>query len=402
MKFAIIGNGVAGINAARTLARSKPKATIDIYAEEPYPYYPRPRLLHLLAGEIQQEELYLYPKEWYEKRGIAVHLASKVMRIDPQRQQLALADGRQATYERLLLAMGSSPIRPPIKGLDRAEAFTLRSLDDALALSERARETQRAAVIGGGLLGLEAARALRELGLQVTVVELLPRLLPKQLDEEGSPILEKWIGALGIEVLLGSAVQEISRKGSAHHLTLKDGGSLEADLLLICAGATPNVQVAEEAGIEVQRGIVVDEYMRTSLPNIYAAGDVAQFEGRVYGIIPVALEQSRVASLNMSGQESVRYQGTLPATTLKVTRVDLTSIGVIEPRGEGYQELRKADEKKGVYKKLVLKEGRVVGAILLGDKKSAAPVSRLIMSEIEVSAYLDRLLDEDFDLKTLL
>jgi len=402
MKFGIIGNGVAGLNAARTLARSEPEATIDIYAEEPYLYYPRPRLLHLLAGEIQQEELYLYPKEWYEKRDIAVHLASKVMRIDPQRQRLTLADGRQATYERLLLAMGSSPIRPPIKGLDKAEAFTIRSLDDALAIRKRTREAQRAAVIGGGLLALEAAKALRGLGLQVTVVELLPRLLPKQLDKEGSLILERSIEALGIEVLLGSAVQEVSRKGSAHQLSLKDGGSLEADLLLICAGVTPNVQAAKEAGIEVQRGIVVDEHMRTSLPNIYAAGDVVQFEGRVYGIIPAALEQSRVAALNMSGQESVRYQGTLPATILKVATVDFTSVGVIEPRGEGYRELRKTDERRGLYKKLLLKEGRIVGAILLGDKKSVAPVSRLIKSGIDVSAYLDRLLDEDFDLKTLL
>ena len=209
------------------------------------------------------------------------------------------------------------------------------------------------------------------------------------------------IEAMGIEVASNASSQAILGDGLATGVLLQDGRRIEGDLILISAGVRCNVRLAQEAGLEVNRGVVVDEHLRTSADDIYAAGDVAEFQGRVYGIIPACLEQARVAAANMLGREQVEYQGTIPSNVLQVVGIDCASIGVVHPpEGGGYRELRKSEA--GVYKKLVLKDGRLVGAILLGDRKDVAPISRLIRAEADVSRYVERLLDDDFDWKGLL
>jgi nitrite reductase (NADH) large subunit len=421
MRFVIIGNGVAGVTAARVL--SDAGAEVEVYTGEAHHYYPRPRLQNFLAGEIELEELPLYPPAWYEKRGIVVHLGIDVAGLDPRMKRIALADGHEVAYDRLLLATGSRPFIPPIEGVDRAASsyvrsggvFTLRTIEDALAIKRRADGSKRAVVVGGGLLGLEAARALKVLGLEVIVLETEPHLLPHQLDAEGGALLKGLIGAMGIEVVLEASSQAILgdgtspltlRQGSGQALggiegglatgvLLQDGRVIEGDLILISAGVRCNVRLAQEAGLEVNRGVVVDEHLRTSAEDIYAAGDVAEFQGRVYGIIPAAIEQARAAARNMLGEETT-YHGTILSNTLQVMGIDCTSIGVVHPpEGAGYQELRKSEAR--VYKKLVLKDGRLVGAILLGDKKDAALIGRLIREETDVSRHVESLLDDDFD-----
>jgi len=393
MRFVIIGNGVAGITAARAL--SEAGAEVEVYTQEAHHYYPRPRLHEFLTGEIELEELPFYPPAWYEKQGITVHLEAEVVRLDPMGRRIALTDGREALYDRLLLATGSHPFVPPIEGVDKAGVFTIRTIEDALALKKWTKEAKRAVVVGGGLLGLEAARAFMVLGLGVTVLEQGPYLLSRQLDAEGGTLMRELIEAMGIEVVLEASSQAILGDGQASGAILQDGRRIEGDLILVSAGIRCNVRLAQEAGLEVNRGVVVDEHLRTSAEDIYAAGDVAEFQGRVYGIIPAAIEQARAAARNMLGEEAA-YQGTIPSNTLQVVGIDCTSIGVVHPpEGEGYQELRKSEAR--VYKKLVLKDGRLVGAILLGDKKDAVPISRLIHSEVVVSRYVERLLDEDFD-----
>ena len=403
----IIGNGVAGITAARALSGSGNE--VEIYTQETHHYYPRPRLQSFLAGEIELEELPLYPPAWYEKRGIAVRLGVEVVELDPTAKRITLADGRQVAYDRLLLATGSRPFVPPIEGLDKAASshvrsggvFSLRTIEDALAIRERAKSTKRAVVVGCGLLGLEAARALMVLGLEVTVLERGPYPLQRQLDAEGGALMGELIEAMGIEVVSNASSQAILGDGLATGVLLQDGRRIEGDLILISAGVRCNVGLAQEAGLEVSRGVVVDEHLRTSADDIYAAGDVAEFRDRVYGIIPACLEQARVAAVNMLGREQAEYQGTISSNTLQVVGVDCTSIGIVHPpEGEGYQELRKSEA--GVYKKLVLKDGRLVGAILLGDRKDVAPISRLIRAEADVSRYAERLLQDDFDWKELL
>lgn len=422
----IIGNGVAGITAARALSAALPPnpstglragvggiegggVEVEIYTQETHHYYPRPRLQSFLAGEIELEELPLYPPAWYEKRGIAVHLGVEVVELDPTAKRITLADGRQVAYDRLLLATGSRPFVPPIEGLDKAASshvrsggvFTLRTIEDALAIKRWAEGAKRAVVVGCGLLGLEAARALTGLGLEVTVLERGPYPLQRQLDAEGGALMRELIGAMGIEVVSNASSQAILGDGLTTGVLLQDGRRIEGDLILISAGVRCNVRLAQEAGLEVNRGVVVDEHLRTSADDIYAAGDVAEFRGRVYGIIPAALEQARVAAVNMLGREQAEYQGTIPSNVLQVVGIDCASIGVVHPEeDEGCQELRKS--RAGVYKKLVLKDGRLVGAILLGDRKDVAPINRLIRMGTDVSRYAERLLDDDFDWKGLL
>jgi nitrite reductase (NADH) large subunit len=414
MTFVIIGNGVAGITAARYL--SEAGAEVEVYAQEAHHYYPRPRLQKFLAGEIELEELPLYPPAWYEKRGISVHLGIEVVELDPRAKRIALAactersrsNGRQVPYDRLLLATGSRPFVLPIEGVDKGGVFTYRTIEDALAikrwacpeLGRRAEGAERAVIVGGGLLGLEAARALTELGLGVIVLERGPYPLQRQLDAEGGALLRELIAAMGIEVVLEASSQAILGDGQATGVLLEDGRRIEGELILISAGVRCNVRLAQEAGLEVNRGVVVDEHLCTSAEDIYAAGDVAEFQGQVYGIIPACLEQAKVAALNMLG-EGVAYEGTIPSNTLQVVGIDCTSIGVIHPpEDEGYQEFRKAEG--GVYKKLVLKDGRLVGAILLGNRKDVVPISQLIRRGADVSLYAGRLLDDDFDWKRLL
>lgn len=398
-RFVIIGNGVAGVTAARAV--SEGGAEVEIYTQEAHHYYPRPRLQRFLAGEIELEGLYFYPPAWYEKRDIAVYLGVEVVGLDPGRKRIALADGREVPYDRLLLATGSRPFIPTIEGVDKDGVFTLRTIQDALAIKKWVEGAKRALVVGGGLLGLEAARALSVLGLEVTVLELEPYLLRRQLDAEGGALMRELIGAMGIEVVLEASSQAILGDGQATGVLLQDRRRIEGDLILISTGVRCNVRLAQEAGLEVNRGVVVDEHLRTSAEDIYAAGDVAEFRGRVYGIIPASLEQARAAAANMLGREQTEYGGTIPSNTLQVVGIDCASTGVVHPEeDEGYQELRKSEA--GVYKKLVLKDGRLVGAILLGDGKDVAPISRLIRMGTDVSRHVERLLDEDFNWKRLL
>jgi len=417
MKFVIIGNGVAGVTAARAL--SEAGAEVEVYTQEVHHYYPRPRLQEFLTGEIELEELPFYPPAWYEERDISVYLRAEVVGLDPAWKRINLTDGRQVLYDRLLLATGSRPFVPPIEGVGQDGVFTLRTVEDALAIKKWAAGAKRAVVVGGGLLGLEAARVLMALGLGVAVLEQGPYLLSRQLDAEGGTLLRELIEAMGIEVVLEASSQAILGDGTsplppsipptlggrgagglASGVLLQDGRRIEGDLILISAGVRCNVRLAQEAGLEVKRGVVVDEHLRTSAEDIYAAGDVAEFRGRAYGIIPAAIEQARAAARNMLGEE-VAYEGTIPSNTLQVMGIDCTSIGVVNPpAGEGYQELRKSEG--GVYKKLVLQEGRLVGAILLGDKKDIGPISRLVKVGSDVSRYAERLLDGDFNWKKLL
>ncbi len=407
MRFVVIGNGVAGITAARAL--SDAKVEVEVYTQEAHHYYPRPRLQSFLAGELELEQLPLYPPAWYEKRGITVHLGVEVVELDPRAKQIALADGREVPYGRLLLATGSQPFIPSIEGVDKAASsiirsggvFTLRTIEDALAIKRWAEGAKRAVVIGGGLLGLEAARALRAQGLEATVLEQDTYLLSRQLDAQGGALMRELMGNMGIEVALNASSRAILGDGQASGVLLEDGRRIEGDLILISAGVRCNVMLAQEAGLEVNRGVVVDEHLRTSAEDIYAAGDVAEFQGQVYGIIPAGLEQARVAAANMLEREQTEYQGTVPSTILKVVGIDCASIGMVHPPGDEHcQELRKSEA--GIYKKLVLKDGRLVGAILLGDKEDVAPISRLIRMGTDVSRYAERLLDDDFDWKGLL
>ncbi len=410
MKHVIVGNGVAGVTAAQTVVRADPSAEVHIFGAEPYPYYRRPLLWEFIAGQIEQEALYFRPPDWYAERGIQLHLGARVVGLDAVDHHLALADGSHATYDRLLLATGGHPFIPPCEGTDKEGVFTLRTLDDALAIKAYARRasTSTAAVIGGGLLGLETARALHSAGLEVTVVEFFPYLLPRQLDVEGAEVLQSLLEAQGLQVVTGATTVAILGSARADCIRLQDGRIIDGELVLFSTGMRSEVTLAQEAGLAVNRGVFVDAQLRTRqadgqpVEDVFAVGDAAEFEGRVYGIIPPAIEQARVAAANMVTPGSAAYSGTMPATTLKVAGAELTSLGESVVEGDEYTHVRHLDLEAGQYRKVVLRDGRIMGAILLNDPTRARPITQLIEREVDVSAYAEQLLEDDFDLKSLL
>lgn len=402
MRYAIVGSGVAGATAAQAVARLDPSAEIHLYGAETYPYYRRPALWPFIAGEIDQDALYFRPEEWYASHGINLRLGTPIAAVDPERHQLLLADGPAEYYDRLLIATGARPLLPPFDGIDREGVFALRSLDDAIAIRAYARDVATGAVVvGGGLLGLETARALKSAGLSVTVVEYFTHLLPRQLDVEGAAVLQALLEEQGLRVITGGRTESVTGNGRATGIGLQGGVRVTGDLVLCSTGIRSEIDLAKAAGIETNRGIIVDGSLQTSADDVFAAGDAAEFRGLVYGIIPPAIEQARVAAANMVDPGSASYEGTVPATTLKVMGAELTTIGDGLAQGNDYVSLRHMDLQARHYRKLVLHQGRIVGAILLNDRTRARSVSQLIERSVDVSCCGDRLLDDAFDIGAL-
>jgi nitrite reductase (NADH) large subunit len=397
----VVGCGVAGFTAATTIRQNDPKVVVSVYTDEKSLFYPRPELYRALSGEIPPSDIIAFSEQWYEKRGIRVYLEKKVSKIDTIKKELLLEDGSRVSYDKLLLANGARPFVPPIDGVGKTGVFSLRSLEDAVTIRDYAKKTVKAIVIGGGLLGLEFAASLRKLGLQVEIVEIFPRLLPKQLDADGASVLKDRIAALGIDFELGAKTVEILGRERVSGVALDNGKQLPGDFVLFSAGISSNTELAAEAGIKVNRGITIDQYLRTSANDVYAAGDVAEFKGRVYGIIPAATEQGRIAAMNLVSDETHVYEGTIPSNTLKIVGIDLTSMGLVAPEEPGYEEIKKINRENGVYKKIVLKQGKIVGAIILGDTRNVASIKRLMDQGIGVTKWKDAMLEDNFDYRKI-
>ena len=400
MKVIIVGNGLAGIISAKTLRELDNKVEIEIFAEEKYHYYPRPNLIEFLAGNIPFERMFAFPEEWYREQNINIHLEKPVIRIFPDSKEIEVEGGKREKYESLLLANGSFSFIPPFKGTDKKGIFALRTLNDAFELLEYVKNHQRAVVIGGGLLGLETARAMKSRGAQVEVVEFFDRLLPRQLDIQGASVLRAQLENMGIKVQLGLATEEVLGQDEVTGLRFKGEKEIEADMAIVAAGVRPNMRIAKEAGLETNRGLVVDDYLKSSNPKIFAAGDVIQHKGSVYGIIPASFNQARVVASNILGRKE-KYEGTVPSNTLKVVGLDLTSVGLVNPEKGTCEEFRKEKKEEGIYKKVVIQKGVVVGAIWIGTKKGINEISRIISQKINVEEHKISLLEDDFDYSVL-
>ena len=400
MRVIIVGNGLAGIISAKTLRELDKKVEIEIFAEEKYHYYPRPNLIEFLAGTIPFERMFAFPQEWYREQNINIHLGKPVTRIFPDSQEIEVAGGKKEKYESLLLANGSFSFIPPFKGTDKKGIFALRTLDDAVELLEYLKNHQRVVVIGGGLLGLEIARAMKSRGARVDVVEFFDRLLPRQLDIQGASLLKAQIENMGINVHLGLATEEILGQNDVRGLRFKGEREIEMDMAIVAAGVRSNIRLAKEAGLETDRGLVTDDYLQSSNPKIFGAGDVIQHRGRVYGIIPSSFNQARVVASNILGKKE-KYEGTVPSNTLKVAGLDLTSVGLVNPEEGTSEEFRKEKKEEGIYKKVVIQKGVVVGAIWMGTKKGVNEISRVISQKINIEKHKTSLLEDDFDYSVL-
>ena len=365
MKFVIVGGGAAGIAAAQKLRSLVSASSIALIEAETVPYYLRPGLIEVLAGKRGLPEITPYPKDWFEKRGIDYRLGEAAVSLDPARREVFLSSGKAIPYDRLLLALGAEPIRPEIPGVDLPGVFTLRTAADVERIRTWAEGRQRAVVLGGGWLGLEAAYALRNLLAEVVVLDRGPWPLPRQLDREGGQVLASLLRDRGLEILGETEASGIRGESEVREIVLSSGKKLPADLVLIAIGVRPRIGLARDAGIAANRGIVVNDFLETSVPGVYAAGDVAEWQGRLYGIIPAAREQGLAAAQNMVEPKSTRYTGTSPIQRLKVAGVDLLCLGETQPAGGPLLEEKLREE--GRYLKLVLdSERRLRGAVALG------------------------------------
>jgi len=396
MKIVIVGNGLAGTLAAKTVRELDQEAGIEIFGEEKYAYYPRPNLIEFLAGRLPYEKLFAFPENWNVRQRIGLHFGERVARIRPDERKIETESGGAFPYDALLLASGARAVVPPLTGSGLKGVFVLRTLDDALAILDHLRTHAHVAVLGGGLLGLEIARAVRGRGASVCVVEFFDRLLPRQLDPAAAGILKHQIEKTGISVRVGAVSREILGAAEVRGIRFESGDEVEADLVVIAAGVKPELALAKDAGLTAERGIVVDDRLRTSRPEIFAAGDVAEHQGRVYGIIPASFEQARAAAGNMLGMD-MPYSGTVPSNTLRVAGLYVTSAGEVNPEARGHEVLVRSVSEDGLYKKIVLKEGRLVGAIWMGTKKGASEIGRLVALKKDVESRKGDLLEDTFD-----
>ncbi len=394
MRCLIIGNGIAGVSVARLLREKNQDIEIEMITRENVPYYSRINLIEFLAGTIPQEKLFVFPGKWYADRNIRLHYGRTVVAIDPQARVVTLDNDEVLPFDQLVIASGSVPFRPPIPHIDLPGVFALRSLDDAIAIrSYAAMGAKRAFVLGGGLLGIEAANSLKQLGLDVTVVEPAGRLLAKQLDNEGAAILASILEERGLNLVLGIGVQAFCGTEKIEEVQLSDGRTLPADLVLLSTGVRPDLSCLTGSGIQTDKGIVVDNRMQSNYSGIYAVGDVAQWNEPIWGIVPAALQQAAVAAANIAG-ELKEYSGITPANTLKVMGVDLAVYGDAQSRHNDCEHVRWQDSRNKSYAKIVLKDQCVIGAIVIGNKKVQTILNKMVearqrMSKEEAINFLD-------------
>ncbi len=393
----VIGNGMSGIATVEHLLKKRQDMAITVFGSEPHANYNRILLSSLLSGEIGLDEIILNPIEWYKRHGIDLHLGVTVNKIDPAGKKIITENGDSYHFDKLLVATGSVPFIPPIKGVQTDGVlppgiFTFRNLKDTQSMIQWAQKSRKAIVIGGGLLGIEAASGLINQGLEVAIAHLMDRLMEIQLDSAGAEILKREVTKLGIQVILGYCAKEIIiENGRVEGVYFTNGKAYDADMIVLAAGIRPNVHLAGEAGLTLNRGIVVSDYMETSHPGIFAVGECIEHRGRIYGIVSPLMEQAKVAAEAIAGGRSIRYEGSVEATRLKVAGIPLASIGNFMG-GPSCEDLIYRDTGGAIYKKLVISGGRIVGAILLGDLDGYNRYLGLIQNQEDISLQRKTLL----------
>lgn len=374
MKYVIIGNGAAGTEAALAIRKLDEDSPITLITESRFLHYFRPKLIHFLAEENQKpEDLMVYDEEFYAKKQITNILSRKITTILPQEKVVADQWGARYPYEKLLLATGSKPFVPPIEGIDKKGIFTLRSVTDVERIRLFSETVEEVLVIGGGLLGLENAFSLQQLGKKVTVVEFAPWLLPRQLDEAGGKHLQVMLEAKGLNFILGDSVVQFLGDRRVTQARLKSGRTIPAPAVLVSAGVRGDMDFLSGSGIQSHRGVLVDDHMRTNVPDIWAAGDLAEHRGLTYGLWTVAREQGKIAGENMAGVDSV-YEGSLPSTLLKITGISVFSMGDVNQ--SAHENLVGQDEDS--YKKLSMMAGVPQSAIVIGDKAAITTTQKIL------------------------
>ena len=398
-RYLIIGNGVAGARAAVKIREADRKGEIHIFTEEAYPFYYRVRFPEFVAGEITIQNLTIHTKEWYQSKGISIHLEEPITEVNVQKNEVTSQQGKSYAYDLLLMATGGNPFVPPIKGREKKGVFTLRTVEDAIRMKEFSEGVRKAILIGGGLVGLETGGALLRRSIKVAVIEHNPRILPRQMDPEGAEILQKKMESMGFSFFLNGQSEGILGKETVEGVRLKDGRTVEGQMVIVSAGVKPNIKLAQAMGLETKNGILVNDRLETKSKGIFAAGDVAEHRGRCYGIWPAAQRQGETAGVNMAGGNAL-YEGTVVSNTLKVVGIDLTAAGEIDAEGKLDCVVR-SDREKCTYCKVAFKEDKIVGCIVLGDVEERSEILGAVGKNVNIKEIKKSILKEGSDFKNL-
>src|SRR3954466_1261107 len=395
MKLVLVGNGMAGVRVIEELLKLAPDLyDITVFGSEPHPNYNRILLSPVLAGEQTVDQIILNSWEWYEQNGIRLHAGKTVVAVDRVRRIVRAEDGTEEPYDRLLMATGSNPFILPVPGKDLKGVIAYRDIADTNTMIDAAKAYKKAVVIGGGLLGLEAANGLMKRGMQVTVVHVMPWLMERQLDDVAGKLLQKSLEERGLKFLIGAQTQELvgGEDGRVKAIRFKDGTEVEADLVVMAVGIRPNTELAESMRLHVNRGIVVNDTMQTVTDaRIYSVGECAAHRGIAYGLVAPLFEQAKVAANHLAQFGIGRYTGSLTSTKLKVTGIDLFSAGDFMG-GDGTEEIVMSDPFGGVYKKLVIKGDKLVGACLYGDTVDGSWYFKLLREGRKIGDIRDKLM----------
>jgi len=391
-RLVVIGNGMAGMRTIDELLTLAPDLyDITVFGAEPHGNYNRILLSPVLAGEKQIADIMLHPREWYAANGITLHAGDPVTRIDRARRVVHSRDGIAVPYDRLLIATGSKPFMLPVPGNTLPGVIAFRDIQDVESMMVAARNHRHAVVIGGGLLGLEAANGLLRQGMDVTVLHVADALLNRQLDKPAAALLKQALEARGLRFLLGASTAAILGDERVSGVQLADGTVIDADLVVMTIGVRPNAELAREAGLHCDQAIVVDDTLQTYDPRVYAVGECVQHRRALFGLVAPIWDQARVCAAHLAGAGHRRYVQQATATKLKVTGIDLYSAGDIIGEA-GTEDLVLRDPARDTYKRLVLKDGRLVGAVLYGDVRDGNWYFDLIQRRVSVAGIRDRLL----------
>ncbi len=397
-KYIIIGNGVAGATAADKILATDSSAKVTIFSNEDAPYYYRPRLPEFISGQTELAKFTLHDGEYYASKGVDLRMGVNIVSVDTEKRTVQTSGGEFFGYEELLLATGAHPFIPPVQGSDKEGVMALRTIADARQIVSWAKRTDSAVLVGGGLLGLEAGAALAKRGLKVRVVEFFDRLLPRQMDPAGAAKLQQMLEGMGFEFYLGKKAQQITGDEMADGLSLESGEHLAGQIILFSAGVRPNLELAQQMGLEIDKAVKVDDRMHTSLDGVWAAGDVVEHQGVFYGIWPASQAQGAVAGQNMAGGEAV-YAGTVMSNQLKVVGVDLVAGGDIDAEGKLQAAVYNGD---GIYRKIVIDDGKIAGFIFFGTTEGAAKCQKAMEQDVDVSAFAQQMAKRNFDFGKLL
>ncbi len=397
-RLILVGNGMAGMRTLEELLKLEPELyDITVFGAEPHPNYNRIMLSPVLAGEKTIDDIVLNSREWYAENGITLHTDDPVVAIDRRSRHVKTASGLRCDYDRLLLATGSNPFIIPVPGHDLPGVIGFRDIRDVEMMLESARRYKKAVVIGGGLLGLEAANGLLKNGMDVTVVHLMDILMERQLDAPAAGLLKRSLEQSGLRFLMQAQTEAILGDERVSGVRFKDGSEIETDLVVMAVGIRPNVALAKQAGLHCERGIVVNDTLQTFDPRIYAVGECVQHRNNCYGLVAPLFEQAKVCANHLANLGIGRYEGSVTSTKLKVTGIDLFSAGEFN-EGEGDETLVLQDPAQGVYKKLVIRDNRIKGAVMYGDTLDGTWYFQLLREGTDISSFRSTILFGQHDL----